>query len=202
MKRKVRVQIPLLVLVIRSILILVICLTVYQAKGVRFPYGSLFLKTGKKKEIVMGGNVYQEEKKGVVFLGGSCNPTTWRKDTAIPLLQAKGYAYHNPQVDNWTPDLIEKEAKAKAEADILLFVIDSRTRAIASLVEVTEHVLAKRKVLLVINEIPDGTSVKDQVITGQELLDLNRSRSYLTDMAARNGVVSYNSVEDAISSLP
>ena len=33
-----------------------------------------------------------------VFLGGSCNPTTWRKDIAIPLLDAAGSSYYNPQV--------------------------------------------------------------------------------------------------------
>lgn len=149
----------------------------------------------------MGGNVWQEDKKGLVFLGGSCNPTTWRKDTAIPLLQAKGYAYHNPQVDNWTPDLVEKEAKAKAEADILLFVIDSQTRAIASILEATEYILSKRKVLLVVSDIVDGTSVNGQVITGGELKDLNRARTYLKDVATRNGVTVYDSVEKAIESL-
>lgn len=31
-----------------------------------------------------------------VFLGGSCNPTTWRKDIAVPRLSAKGIRYFNP----------------------------------------------------------------------------------------------------------
>lgn len=31
-----------------------------------------------------------------VFLGGSCNPTTWRADTAIPELQKHGITYYNP----------------------------------------------------------------------------------------------------------
>ena len=34
----------------------------------------------------------------MVFLGGSCNPTTWRKDIAMPLLEAGGVTYYNPQV--------------------------------------------------------------------------------------------------------
>ena len=32
----------------------------------------------------------------LVFLGGSCNPTTWRKHTAIPHLEKNGISYYNP----------------------------------------------------------------------------------------------------------
>lgn len=31
-----------------------------------------------------------------VFLGGSCNPTTWRADVAIPTLQNLGISFYNP----------------------------------------------------------------------------------------------------------
>eukprot|EP00931_Biecheleriopsis_adriatica_P005264 TRINITY_DN106792_c0_g1_i1.p2 TRINITY_DN106792_c0_g1~~TRINITY_DN106792_c0_g1_i1.p2 ORF type:complete len:104 (-),score=14.89 TRINITY_DN106792_c0_g1_i1:210-494(-) len=31
-----------------------------------------------------------------VFLGGSCNPTTWRKDVAVPMLIHKGVTFFNP----------------------------------------------------------------------------------------------------------
>ena len=31
-----------------------------------------------------------------VFLGGSCNPTTWRQDEAIPVLKSLGITYFNP----------------------------------------------------------------------------------------------------------
>lgn len=31
-----------------------------------------------------------------VFLGGSCNPTTWRTDTAIPELKKHGITFYNP----------------------------------------------------------------------------------------------------------
>ena len=32
----------------------------------------------------------------IVFLGGSCNPTTWRKCIAIPYLEKHGVTYYNP----------------------------------------------------------------------------------------------------------
>lgn len=31
-----------------------------------------------------------------VFLGGSCNPTTWRADVAMPELSKLGISYYNP----------------------------------------------------------------------------------------------------------
>jgi Nucleoside 2-deoxyribosyltransferase like len=31
-----------------------------------------------------------------VFLGGSCNPTTWRADVAMPELEKLGISYYNP----------------------------------------------------------------------------------------------------------
>lgn len=31
-----------------------------------------------------------------VFLGGACNPTTWRKDVAIPFLEENHIPYFNP----------------------------------------------------------------------------------------------------------
>lgn len=34
-----------------------------------------------------------------VFLGGSCNPTTWRADVAIPALKELGISFYNPVRD-------------------------------------------------------------------------------------------------------
>ena len=31
-----------------------------------------------------------------VFLGGSCNPTVWRKEITIPILQNEGITYYDP----------------------------------------------------------------------------------------------------------
>jgi hypothetical protein len=35
---------------------------------------------------------------GKVFLGGSCNPTTWRSSIAMPMLKKAGVPFYNPQV--------------------------------------------------------------------------------------------------------
>lgn len=134
-----------------------------------------------------------------VFLGGSCNPTTWRKDVAIPILEAAAVSYYNPQVDDWSPELVDIEAKAKAEAATLLFVIDSQTRAIASMFEATEMIMSGRDVVLVIDPIADGTEIGGQKVTGSELKDLNRARTYLRDLAERYNVDVYPTVAEAVA---
>lgn len=70
-----------------------------------------------------------------VFLGGSCNPTTWRQNLAIPYLEMNNITYYNPQIDNWTPEVVELEHRAKQNAQVLLFVIDDQTRATVTLIE-------------------------------------------------------------------
>ena len=44
-----------------------------------------------------------------IFLGGSCNPTTWRQEIAIPLLEANEISFYNPQVEEWHEGLIALE---------------------------------------------------------------------------------------------
>jgi len=136
-----------------------------------------------------------------VFLGGSCDPTTWRLDTAIPALENAGVSYYNPQVDDWSPELVEIEAGAKAAAACCLFVIDSQTRAIASMLEAAELITAGRSVTVVILDIEDGTEIGGQPVTGRELKDLNRARAYLRDIADRNGADVYDSVPAAVEGV-
>jgi raw len=135
--------------------------------------------------------------KKQVFLGGSCNPTTWRADISIPALVAANAGFYNPQIADWSEQnaryksegiaggIAEVEAKAKADSQELLFVIDGQTRAIASMIEVTENVVAGRSIALVVTNIPDNTAIGGQVITGSELKDLNRARTYLLELAGR-----------------
>lgn len=40
--------------------------------------------------------ITESAAKYQIFLGGSCNPTTWRQDIAIPILKNRGITYFNP----------------------------------------------------------------------------------------------------------
>ena len=104
---------------------------------------------------------YQQQQQNYqVFLGGSCNPTTWRHDQAIPYFQSRSVSFYNPQVADWTPDLVEIEHRAKKLAPLLFFVIDHDTRALASIVEVCYLAARGRSIIVVMNSMPDKNSTK------------------------------------------
>lgn len=105
-----------------------------------------------------------------VFLGGSCNPTTWRADVAMPELKKLGISFYNPvsrsftiflqncrliplqlqQVSQWTPDLIALEHRAKEKARVLFFVMDSETRASAGAIEAAHIAGQNQKPLILV----------------------------------------------------
>ena len=128
-----------------------------------------------------------------VFLGGSCNPTTWRKDIAIPLLEENNVDYYNPQVENWSPELMTTENYQKENAKYLLFVIDDETRAIASMIEAAHYIGLGRKVVLVIKQVSNTTFAEC------EIKDLNRGRTYLHDIANQHNVIVFDLIEPAIN---
>ncbi len=81
---------------------------------------------------------------------------------------------------------------------MLLFVIDSKTRAIASMLEATEYIMSARRVVIVIVDIPEGSKIDGETIGGRQLKDLNRARAFLCDIAARHQ--KYCDVFDSIAS--
>lgn len=118
-----------------------------------------------------------------VFLGGSCNPTTWRHDVAVPLLTAAHISYFNPQVDEWYEELIEIERRAKNTARIMFIFIDNLTRAVVSINEAVEHICSGHCVVLVIEDIEQGATIEGEVLTSMELEELNLARERLRTLA-------------------
>lgn len=68
------------------------------------------------------------------------------------------------QVDHWGPELIELEDHAKENSEILFFVIDNQTRAIASMIEVAFICSTDRKLVLVINQLEPESTVSGEPI--------------------------------------
>ncbi|CAG2230302.1 RAW [Mytilus edulis] len=151
-------------------------------------------------------SLYREKKtetdsikwKKRVFLGGSCNPTTWRQELAIPFLKSHGITFYNPQVQNWRPELLELEAQAKENADIMFFVIDKETRGISSMIEVGYLVASMKQVILVLTEIEDNDTECKRVFTEQEKSDLCRGRKILEDLVERNSVPVFTDIDTAL----
>jgi hypothetical protein len=69
-----------------------------------------------------------------VFLGGTCNGSTWRER----LIKNLKVNYFQPQSDNWTPEMMQEEIKQRAECDFCLYVITPKMTGFYSIAEVVD----------------------------------------------------------------
>ena len=77
----------------------------------------------------------KSNKKIKVFLGGTCNGSTWR-DELIPKLKID---YFNPVVKDWTPECqAEEERQKNEECMIHLYVITPQQKGVFSIAEMIE----------------------------------------------------------------
>ncbi|CAH8466249.1 unnamed protein product [Schistosoma intercalatum] len=136
------------------------------------------------------------------FLGGACNPTTWRKEVAIPILDRLGLTYYNPQVDDWSPELMELERKAKSVSDILLFVFENwRTRGLVSLLEATYLASQKKPLVLCISKVgcTDFPSAAGENISKLEYHFLEEAMNCFIQLIKRLKIPCFSEVETAVN---
>ncbi len=69
-----------------------------------------------------------------VFLGGTCNGSTWRND----LIQKLEIDYFNPVVEDWTPECQEEEIKQRESCDFVLYCITPKMLGFYSVAEVVD----------------------------------------------------------------
>jgi len=108
-------------------------------------------------KIVINKIMVKSEKKKRVFLGGTCNNSTWREDL-IPKLEID---YFNPVVDDWTPECMEEEIKQRNNCDYVLYVITSEMQGVYSIAEVVDD-SNKRSDKTVFCVIKDGFGDKEK----------------------------------------
>ena len=81
------------------------------------------------------GNIFSgESKKKKVFLGGTCNESTWRNELIGKLF----IDYFNPVVDDWTEECYQRELQERANSDFVLYVITPRMTGVYSIAEVID----------------------------------------------------------------
>ncbi|XP_018007285.1 uncharacterized protein LOC108665078 isoform X2 [Hyalella azteca] len=135
-----------------------------------------------------------------VFLGGSCNPTSWRQDVAIPTLRALGISFYNPQVTHWEEALLEREHQAKSSASVLFFVFDRRTRNVASMVEVAYMAALPRKIILVLDTYPGpGHIIEGEPMSKREFEELSGGLNTVQDLVERRGIPVFSQLPHALS---
>jgi hypothetical protein len=69
-----------------------------------------------------------------VFLGGTCNGSTWR-DNLIKKLEID---YFNPVVEDWTPECQTEEIIQRATCDYCLYVITPKLTGVLAIAEVVD----------------------------------------------------------------
>lgn len=69
-----------------------------------------------------------------VFLGGTCNESTWREQL-IPMLNVD---YFDPVVDDWTPECTEEEIKQRNTCDYVLYTITPKMTGVYSIAEAVD----------------------------------------------------------------
>ena len=82
-----------------------------------------------------------------VFLGGTCNESTWRNEL-IPLLEKEGIEYFNPVVEDWTPECQEEEYRQKEICDVHLYLITKKMKGVFSIAEAVASCQFKDKEVL------------------------------------------------------
>merc|ERR1711939_1296249 len=113
-------------------------------------------------------------------------------------MEERGVSFYNPQVEDWSEELLQLEADAKAKAAVLLFVIDGDTRAMMSMLEVIEYIAVGRAVALAVVPVQEGQRIDGEEVGPRELKDLNRARRYVLDAAERRGIEVRRTIDEAV----
>jgi len=124
-----------------------------------------------------------------VFLGGTCNESTWR-DVLIPMLKID---YFNPVVDDWTEECMAEEIRQREICDYCLYTITPKMTGVYSIAEVVDDSNKRpRKTILVILKA-DGDRVFSE---GQW-----KSMHALAKMVSQNQCAVFATLRDAANYL-
>jgi len=135
-----------------------------------------------------------------VFLGGSCNPTTWRQDIAIPHFKSQEITFYNPQQANWVPEMIELEHQAKVTSQILFFVINEQTRNVASMIEVSQYAGSNRRLIVVFNPYPGPDhQINGEKLSKAEFEDLQGGMETVQDLIERQSIPVFTNIKVALN---
>lgn len=72
-----------------------------------------------------------------VFLGGTCNESTWREEI-IPMLRNERLSYFNPVVDDWDDEAQKREVRERQSCDVVFYTITPKMTGVYSVAEVVD----------------------------------------------------------------
>lgn len=153
---------------------------------------------GEKK--IIERNMSKSSPNCEVFLGGSCNPTTWRQKVAIPMLKDHGISFYNPQVSHWEEALVEVEYQAKQNASVVFIVLDRNTRNVASMVEAAYMAGCRRKLVVVMDSYTGpGQLINGEPISEREYQDLMSGFNTVRDLVERQEIPVFGEITHALN---
>ena len=121
-----------------------------------------------------------------VFLGGTCNGSTWR-EKIIPMLDID---YFNPVVDNWTEECQKREIEERENCDFCLYTITPKMKGVYSIAEVVDDSNKRPdKTIFVLLETEDGGNKFNETEW--------KSLVVVSLMVTKNGGRVFHSLEDA-----
>lgn len=124
-----------------------------------------------------------------VFLGGTCNESTWRKKI-IPMLKID---YFNPVVGDWTEEFMERELEERRNCDFCLYTITPKMTGVYSIAEVVDDSNKRpEKTLLVLLKEDDG----EKFTEGQW-----RSLGAVARMIVLNGGQVFDNLKEAANNI-
>ena len=100
-----------------------------------------------------------------VFLGGTCNESTWR-NKLIKMLEID---YFNPVVDDWTEECYQEELRQREICDYCLYVITPRMTGVYSIAEVVDdsNKRPEKTIFCILNY--DLSDYKMKVVDGKKV---------------------------------
>ena len=121
-----------------------------------------------------------------VFLGGTCNNSTWR-ERLKPLLTID---YFDPVVKDWNEEAVKRELEWREKADIVLYVITPEMKGVYSIAEVVDDS----------NKRPWKTVF---CVLDLEKFDIHASKSLIQTgrLVSKNGAKSCYSLEEVAEIL-
>ena len=140
-----------------------------------------------------------------VFLGGTCNESTWR-DELIKMLEID---YFNPVVDDWTEECYQEELRQREICDYCLYVITPRMKGVYSIAEVVDdsNKRPEKTIFCLLNydlsdykmKIEDGKKVRRYI----EMFDPGQLRSLdrVGRMVEKNGGKYFRELRDVAEFL-
>ena len=117
-------------------------------------------------------------KKGFVFLGGTCDNSTWRNE----LIKMLTVEFFNPVVENWTAESAEIENIARENADVVLYVMTPMQKGFYVPVEMAfscfNH-MNKKTIVVFLNEDGGITFDEHQLASNKAICSLLGTNPYV-----------------------